>query len=257
MPAAHHQNGRVPVGVRGRGGPAIEPVGTAKVPGIGFAGGSRSPHLLRERLQPVQRGEQRPGLESAAVGGIGGKPEHAAAASLCRLEFEDRLDGLGARRVTLRGGVRSGSSSIRVRPDRPACVASSPAIEAEAAHRLDIPGEGQQIAPIRSPDGRGRSAVRVRPGQSVLELSQPVLRMRGERLRARCFRHRQHRARLEHRGQTFSANVSISSLSSKEPRPGARAHPPVTVSPSPRAMIPLKISVVPPWMVSFGAISVA
>ena len=84
LAAADHQHGRVAVGIFGRRLAQIEPVRPAEIARIGLAARPRDAELLLEAFQLLQRGQQRPGFQPVAVGGIRDQAQDAVAAAQSR-----------------------------------------------------------------------------------------------------------------------------------------------------------------------------
>ena len=111
LSAADNEHGRLAVDIFGGGFPEVEPVGAAKIARIGLALRPRSPDLLLEPFDFVERCEQCPRFQRVAIVGIGGEPQNSVAAALGGFKCEDRFDRVGARARHMAGrspiGIRS------------------------------------------------------------------------------------------------------------------------------------------------------
>ena len=136
------------VSIFGRRFAQIEPVRPAEIARVGVAAGPRDVQLLLEALQFLKRGQERPGFQPVAVGGIGRQPEDAVAAAISGFEFKHRLDrrGPGARHPARRGATLV---DLEVR-GRGAWAAGLqfPNDGVGAVDGLNVPAQRQHIAPI-------------------------------------------------------------------------------------------------------------
>src|SRR5262249_184772 len=162
-----------------RGGLAqVEPVGSVKIARIGLALRPWSSEPFLVSLHFVKRRQQRPGLERVAVIGIARESQHAAAATLARFKAENGFDriGAGAPHIAGRGPTRIDLKTSRTGPVGVRCKLSQNRIR--TVDRLDVPGEGQHVAP-KAVRMKQRLEARApwRCERSV-ELLQPTLRNR-------------------------------------------------------------------------------
>src|SRR4029077_3686230 len=89
LAAADDEDRGVAVGIAGRSVAQIEPVGAAKIARIGVAARTLDADLLFKSLEFAKLGQQRPGLERVAVGGIRSESDDSAAAADIGLEPEN------------------------------------------------------------------------------------------------------------------------------------------------------------------------
>ena len=175
LSAADDQHRRIVVAVIGCGLPQIEPIGAAEIARIGGAIGPRPADRFLEPFKFVECGQQRPRLERVAAARIGRKRQYAAAAPLGGLEFEDRFDraGTGA-------GDRARRRAVGIDPEIRRTGAAAIGLQrtkngVRAVDRADLPGQGQQVAPIAvGMEQRPQRRV-IRFRQRPLELSEPIL----------------------------------------------------------------------------------
>ena len=176
LAAAHDQDDRIPVRVVGGRSPEVEPVGTAKIARVRLPLGPRPADLLLEPLDLLERREQRPRFQRAAIAGIGDEAQDSAAAAGRGFEPEDRLDRAGARACHApgRGPLGIGSETGWTGPA--GMRFQLPENGVAAVDRPDAPGQGQHVAPmaIGVEQGPERDVVGFR--QSPLEPGQPMAR---------------------------------------------------------------------------------
>jgi hypothetical protein len=94
---ADNKGGRLAADIFSSGFSEVEPVGPPKIARIDLALRTGSPELLFVPLDFVERCEQRPRLQGAAIANIGGQPQNAVAAALSCFKSEDRFNRVGAR----------------------------------------------------------------------------------------------------------------------------------------------------------------
>src|SRR5262249_45096624 len=126
-------------------------------------------------LDFVERRQQRPCLECGAVFGIGREPQDAAAASLRRFEAEDRLDGIDADTPHI-----AWCSPVLVYPETGRTDAAG--LRCKLRHDgvrtvdgLDLPRQGQHIAPMAVGMKQHREAGRAWRCERRFELREPSL----------------------------------------------------------------------------------
>ena len=181
LAAADDENFGIAVGVGGGRQALVEPVGAAEIARVGFAGrAARAADVLLVALDLVERGEQVPGFEFAAVGG---EADDAVAAGLRGLEGEDGFDGVDAgagdlaRRRALgvdaevRGGELGGGCLQLGKDFR------------RAGDGADVPGQRQHVAPVAvGVEERGERGL-ISRAERAFEAGEPVA---GNRCEALC-----------------------------------------------------------------------
>jgi hypothetical protein len=137
----------------------------------------------------VKRRQQRPGLERIAVIGIAREPQHAAAATLARFKAENGFDriGAGACHIAGRGPMRVDLETSRTGAVGMRCKVSQNRIR--TVDRLDVPGEGQHIAPKAVRMKQCLEASAPWRCERLVELRQPTLRNRRDGVRSGQQRH--------------------------------------------------------------------
>ncbi len=123
----------------------------------------------------VERRQQRPCFQLAAVIGVGSEPQHAAAVAVRRCKLEDRLDGVGAR---ARHPARRGAIRIDRKLSRPCAAGLRRQLvdnSVGAIDRRDAPRQRQHIAPVALCMKQGFKPSMIGFGESLLELCQPHL----------------------------------------------------------------------------------
>jgi hypothetical protein len=127
-------------------------------------------------LDLVERRQQGPGLECVAVIAIGREPQDSAAAALRRFEAEDRLDGIGADapHVAWRSPMLVYPETGRTDASGLRCQLRQNGIR--TIDGLDVPRQGQHIAPMAVGMKQRREARCARRCEHRFELRQPSLR---------------------------------------------------------------------------------
>src|SRR5262249_57996649 len=99
-------------------------------------------------LETVKRTHNRPCLDRPATTGTRSEPQPAAAATLRRFKAKDGFDRIsaGAPDVAGRSAMQVYLETPRTRPAGTHCKLAHNRIR--AADRLDVPGEGEHIAPM-------------------------------------------------------------------------------------------------------------
>ena len=125
-------------------------------------------------LDLVEGGQQHPGSQFSRVFGRGNQPQHAAAPANGRLEREKGLDRwhAGARHeVRLRALL--GDAKFRWL-DLGQRLAQRRLDIVRAADRLDMPAEGDQVAPVPIGQEQGRGGIDVLARDGCLEFAEPL-----------------------------------------------------------------------------------
>jgi len=141
------------------------------------------PSCSSKPLYFVERGEQRPRFQRAAIGGSGHQPQHAAAAALVGLKSEERFD-----RVSAGARHMAGRGALRIRPETNRM--GSPGMRFQLAEysfpavdRPDVPGQGQHVAPMALGMKERLEQDVVASRKSFLERREPMVRDRREGFR--------------------------------------------------------------------------
>src|SRR5207245_3184777 len=135
-------------------------------------------------LYLVKRRQQRPCLGHAAVIGIASEAQHAAAATLRRFKAKDGFDriGAGAPHVAGRSAIEVYLETRRTRAAGMRCKLAHNRIR--AADRLDVPAQGEHIAPMAVSMKQPLEARAAWRCECCFELRQPTLRNRRDGVRS-------------------------------------------------------------------------
>jgi len=174
LASANDQHDRIPIDIRGGRFPEVEPVGAAKVARIGLAFRPRCADLFLEPLDLVKRCKQRPRFH-VPIGGIGHKPQDAAAAAFGGFESEDRFDRVsaGARDIAGRSPAWIGPETSGIHPADMRFQLFKNSVR--AVNRPQVPSQRQCIAPmaVRVKQGLEQDVVGFR--KSPFELGKPIV----------------------------------------------------------------------------------
>ena len=176
MAAAHHQYCRVATGKSYRLAPLVLPVRAVEVAREGRLLALCAQGSFFVALQVFQRGQQSPGhWRRGATGNIGvdSEADESRTVPAIGLEAQYRLERI--RTGTLDHARRAALwiDHEVARPVRQARRPETPADLVAAAMRFDVPGQGQQIAPMAVGEEKRSQAIRIAIADGLVEAVEP------------------------------------------------------------------------------------
>ena len=176
MTAADDQHRRVAIGKGRRFAPLVLPVGSMKVAREGRLFAFRAQHRFLMALEFFQRGEQRPGhrrRRGNRVVRVEPETNKPRAAPAVGLETKYRLEHIdtGAFDHAWRATIRVNRKIAC--PARQACRPQASADLIAAADGFDVPGQGQQIAPVAVGEEQRLQAIRIALAYHKVETLEP------------------------------------------------------------------------------------
>ena len=178
LAAADDQHRRIPVGVGGVGQSSVEPVGSAEIARVHLAGRPRGADGFLETIDAVERGHQRPCPRCPLIVFITDQANHATPRTTCGLEAED-----GFHRFPSGPGDDAGRRTMKICVEPRRLGARRVSFQrvndiAGAADGLNVPGEGQQVAPMAVLVDQPGEGIEIGPRDRLLEIGEPTVHRR-------------------------------------------------------------------------------